>query len=1387
MANSPKKIQDPTEAALSAIQEALSIRTSDPPAAPAEDRAASAPESDPPQPELRARPAAPPVSAIAPLAEDRIASATAAVEEQPPVRRAANDDRQSIGQILQSLQHRPPRTSYLVATLFALAWAVGCIVLGWVYLPDLQATLGQSGAGSAALVGLAALVLAPIAFFYVLAHMVWRSQELRLIAQSMARVAMRLAEPEEVARESIVSVGQAIRREVSAMGDGVERALARAAELETLVANEVAQLERTYHDNEVRIRSVVENLAHQRDNLVVQAEQVRSAISNIHLELNRDINSTSDLVAARIAESTQKISQALQEKGEHISLALGRAGDSMIGAISERGGDLLERLERTSQQTSHAIATASDQLTSSLNFKTDNVSQEFSQLAGSLTDMLQRQLSEVTDNFAQKSSDIVEMMESRSRAVTDGLVDTSSRLAETIVTRADEVNNSLKSAGDSLLLDLSLRGEDVVNRIGQTGAQITSAIDERANSVTETFRQSADHLVDLVGTRSDAVKELLAARLQSFDEMMAQSGTELSEKIERDTASLGNLITRHLVEFDRTVKTYGTELVERLSQRTHEVSEAMSTYVDGFDSKVTTKTSEIAGTLDQRLTRFQEALDSRTQQLNDGLAARVMDIANTLTEGGKDVVTALDKRIADATTALETQNTKLSETIGQRIEQIDHTLGARANEMAENLDGRIGRLEQLLIGRAETVARQIETHSKAAADMLGVRSEQITHSIKSNSAEAERVLTALSAGINNSLKQSASEVQRMLVGVTNEVTRNMVGKADEITTAVGQRATEMTRLLDDKSTGLVAVLSNKGKEISSEVGRVTDVTVKAIEAQGISLARALIHNGEQISRMINEASENATGTVNRSLKGLQESTQAAIEQSKQAATASVTEIMETNSILRSDTTTLFERLREANTLLQDVLSGAHQNMSTIENALATRVSEFVVTMNELTQRSGVASNQIDERIASFHTVTSKVLSDLSALAGAFEQQGRTLTNAVAQIEDGNRKTETTLADRRAALDALVTTLDARTEDLEQRLRRFSGMLDEALSTASGQAREIARIVADTSAQGAQSISQQFEIVRAISEEERERTTEAMRELQEQTAQETRSIFDETIQGFNETIQAMKGMASDMQSELDATREELRRGILELPQETAENAAQMRRVIVDQIEALAELNRIVARHGRALDVAEAQRRPAREEPLLSSTPPRAEAPPPRPAQRADYSAGLSSTPRREAPMPQMPLGGPNLGNGGARNPGWLSDLLQRASRPEPAVEERPARHTLESLDSLSVDIARMIDHDAATELWDRYKRGERNVFTRRLYTMQGQKAFDDIRRKYQADREFKQTVDRYIAEFERLLEEVARDDRGQVVARTYLTSETGKVYTMLAHAAGRFGE
>src|SRR5262249_60154587 len=66
-------------------------------------------------------------------------------EEQSLLRRAANDDRESIGQILRTLQRRPGHTSYVTATVFAGLSVLAGLVLGWRYLPELQSALGPTG------------------------------------------------------------------------------------------------------------------------------------------------------------------------------------------------------------------------------------------------------------------------------------------------------------------------------------------------------------------------------------------------------------------------------------------------------------------------------------------------------------------------------------------------------------------------------------------------------------------------------------------------------------------------------------------------------------------------------------------------------------------------------------------------------------------------------------------------------------------------------------------------------------------------------------------------------------------------------------------------------------------------------------------------------------------------------------------------------------------------------------------------------------------------------------------------------------------------------------------------------------------------------------------
>jgi chaperonin cofactor prefoldin len=554
----------------------------------------------------------------------------------------------------------------------------------------------------------------------------------------------------------------------------------------------------------------------------------------------------------------------------------------------------------------------------------------------------------------------------------------------------------------------------------------------------------------------------------------------------------------------------------------------------------------------------------------------------------------------------------------------------------------------------------------------------------------------------------------------------------------------------------------------------------------------MLSQGSDVARTITSAGELATGAVNKSLKELEASSRAAIDQSRQVSIAAVTEMQETSKILRTDTVALFERLREGNILLQEVLTGAHDNLNSLERALVTRVADFVSAMNDVTSRNGAATQTLEDQLSVFNSKTSKALEDLGSLSSQFETHGQALVEAAAVVEQSNRNTTASLAERKSTLESLVTTIDLRTADLDQRLSRFTSLLDESLAAAEERARDIARVVAETAGAGSAAISRQFEAVRSTAEEERRLTAETMNEIYHQSTHEADAMFKQSAEKFSTMVSSMKQMAAEMHHELEATRNELRRGVLEMPQEAAESTAQMRKVIVDQIEALAELNRIVAHHGRGLDVVSSGRSSMQreEEPMLASAGGQSRSAPPRMRDGGSSASNLpppdlgTPTSRRTEAPPVSPA------SSDQGRDGWLSDLLNRADTGGTNRDVQRGRPPQQGggnpLESLSLDIGRLMDRNLAAEMWDRYQRGESKAFTKRLYTPAGQKAFDEVARKYRADRNFKQTVDRYITEFERLLDEVARDERGPSVLRGHLTSETGLVYTLLAHAAGRLG-
>jgi hypothetical protein len=528
---------------------------------------------------------------------------------------------------------------------------------------------------------------------------------------------------------------------------------------------------------------------------------------------------------------------------------------------------------------------------------------------------------------------------------------------------------------------------------------------------------------------------------------------------------------------------------------------------------------------------------------------------------------------------------------------------------------------------------------------------------------------------------------------------------------------------------------------------------------------------------------------------------------------------------------MLERLTQSSLVLQSVVNQANDSLAMIETKLGqqtTIVSDLVDTA--LTE-TGASTERMAEQVRTMRDVAQGVLANIDSLTTRLDTQSRDLTESARALDLTNRSLEETLDSRRRSIEDLAVNLVDKTENIDTLMRGFATLISDTLSTAEERARTLGATLATTAETAAANVTTTLEKLNSATGTESERAARQLKAVQEAMIGEmTRAVADTTAR-FADVTERMREAAQIMQSELEQTRSELRRGVLDMPRETAEQTAGLRKAVAEQVRALTELADIVGKQAATLDIsrpvalaapmaasaAPARAEIARPEPMLRRSEAPAEMPrrPAPPARTLDAPRGLdyefdrpapATPPAERAAPPTAPALRDTASNaardaaGAAGRSGWMADLLRRASRedgpvlpprstetPREAQREasRSPQHVVESLNSLSVDIARAIDNDAFLDLWDRYKRGEKNVFTRRLYTMQGQQTFEEMRRKYARDPEFRASVDRYLSDFEGLLDDLRRSDRDGIMVQTYLTSDTGKVYTMLAHAAGRF--
>ena len=822
-----------------------------------------------------------------------------------------------------------------------------------------------------------------------------------------------------------------------------------------------------------------------------------------------------------------------------------------------------------------------------------------------------------------------------------------------------------------------------------------------AETITAGAREAQSTLVNASTDAANQVKSLAA----DVERSLSAVGTSTAEAITAGareaqstlvTASMDatNQVRSLAADVERSLSIAGTSTAEAVTAGAREAQTTLINASTDAASQVKSLAADIQRSLSMAGTSTAETLTMAGASTAEALTSGARDAQNMLVNASADATSQVRSLAADIQRSLSMAGASTSEALTSGAREAQNTLVAASvgcrqprqvarDRCGTHLDGgrrRHRRLDPRQRARGAKLAdgdfRRCSQPDQGdrCTDIersLSAVTANTTDNIQTSALNAQSALVAASNEVSSKVKSTSAEVERTVLAASGSFGSTMTGKTDEIVTYVQQQTDRLSQMIDGKRGTLVEAIGSKTSQLTVDIDRVTSDALKSIETRGQAFSQTMMTHGSDVARTITSAGELATGAVAKSLKELEQSSRAAIDQSRQVSIAAVTEMQETSKILRTDTVALFERLREGNILLQEVLTGAHDNLNSLERALVTRVADFVSAMNDVTSRNGVATQTLEDQLSVFNAKTSKALEDLGSLSSQFEHHGQALVEAAAVVEQSNRSTTASVSERKSALESLVTTIDLRTADLDQRLSRFTSLLDESLAAAEERARDIARVVAETAGAGSAAISHQFEAVRAAAEEERRLTADTMAELYQQGTQEADAMFKQSAEKFANMVASMKQMASEMHNELDATRNELRRGVLEMPQEAAESTAQMRKVIVDQIEALAELNRIVAHHGRGLDVVSAGRASVQreEEPMLVAAGGQSRSAP----RMGGSAASTLPPPDLGGPAPRRTEAPPvSPASSDQGRDGWLSDLLNRTDAAGPAQAPRRPR-------------------------------------------------------------------------------------------------------------------
>ncbi len=629
--------------------------------------------------------------------------------------------------------------------------------------------------------------------------------------------------------------------------------------------------------------------------------------------------------------------------------------------------------------------------------------------------------------------------------------------------------------------------------------------------------------------------------------------------------------------------------------------------------------------------------------------------------------------------------------------------------------------------RLAIVNQQLDSAREAMRDQATLL-EQYGASASLNLETAARTMTVHA---HNSAKQ-AEMVERAGLALAQQF-----GQLVEAMPMIEERATRITSSLDQGSTALAEKVDKLEARLDSMTRLLEETRSRTMNATQSLVAQLM---------QIQDASRSASDEVN----GMAELSALRIGSTVDQARKALDQTGATLDTQMADLTHLVDRSRET---LDEVGTRAvatfKQNIDQIENRLG-ELDRMVGAQNALLSgMSDELTGRIDRASERFQLFERQGVTGAENLAQTLDHLSQRTAQLDEALQSGNRTAEAMIA----RSETLLVALDASVRELDEghpaALARLDDRIDQSRRLLMTVAPEIERLEVISAA----ILGQAKDSEELLSGQGQKLTTwlengeRALLSNQEQVA---------TLR------HAMEAADTDARRLIDSTGPQLVASLLRV-KEAADQAGERARQALSRAiaEATAELGDASE---QALSERLGEQFQARMEEISGV------------ADRAVQAAHIAS----DRLMRQL-----------LTIADTTASIEQRITEADEAAEKRDRDNfsnrsalLIESLNSISIDVSKLLSQEVSDSNWASYLKGDRGVFTRRAVSLLNNGEAKSIGQLYDEDSLFRDNVNRYIHDFEAMLRNVLSARDGSSLGVTLLSSDIGKLYVALAQAIDR---